>query len=287
MTTLENNPLVKKIVALAIEEDLGLGDITGEITIPKELQGVGKVIAKDSMVVCGLSLIPLIMECAGFPASVTYTSRDGEELSGNREVMAEVAASVQHLLAAERTILNFLQRMSGVATHTRNIMKHSQGINILDTRKTTPGWRVLEKYAVKTGGGCNHRFSLGDLVLVKNNHIDCAGGIEAMMGRIKEKKPLYMPLEVEVRTIKELQEVLRYGTPQIVMLDNMSDQELKESITYIKNIAPQILIEVSGGITLDRFERLKAVGVETVSMGALTTKATNVDISFSICPDAR
>lgn len=282
MTALETNPLVHKLIMLALEEDLSFGDITSELTIPRGVRGVGKILAKQPLVVCGLPLVSVVMKCAGFPCEIEIIEQEGKVLAGKREVMGEVYAEIRHLLAAERTILNLLQRLSGVATHTKNIVEQAGAITVLDTRKTTPGFRVLEKYAVKIGGGKNHRHSLGDQILVKNNHIDCAGGIRAMIKKIVTHKPPYMPLEVEVRNMNELIEILSSGTPHVVMLDNMNDEQLKEAIAYIKVNRPSLMIEVSGGITTDRFDRLRSIGVESVSIGSLTTAAQNVDISFSI-----
>jgi nicotinate-nucleotide pyrophosphorylase (carboxylating) len=179
-------------------------------------------------------------------------------------------------------VLNFLQRLSGVATAARALVLKNPGIVLLDTRKTMPGWRLLDKYAVRIGGARNHRFSLGDMILIKNNHIDAhPEGMRAVLAHIVANKPLYMPWEVEVRTLQELGVALEFS-PTIVMLDNFSDELIAEALTRISAQPRRPLVEVSGGVTPERLVSLASLGVDAVSMGALTTRAPNVDISLRI-----
>lgn len=272
--------LVRKLVELALLEDLELGDITSELTVPVAKEGRARIIARQKLVVCGLDLIELVIECQRAKIKVKKLCVDGDTLVNNTPI-AELQGSLRSILALERTILNFLQRLSGVATNTRAIVKNSHKLTILDTRKTTPGWRVLEKYAVRIGGAANHRFSLGDMILVKNNHIDSAG-LEAALQKVVKGKSPYMPFEVEVRNLPELQAALKFR-PDIVMFDNMNNLQIRAALKLIKASEVRPLVEVSGGITPARLKELARIDKTLmVSMGGLTTQATNVDISLRI-----
>lgn len=277
-----NSPLVQKIISLSIEEDLAYGDVTSELTVPKDRRGLGEIIAKENMIVCGLPLIELITGLVSQNVkSITLLKGEGER-ARKGDILARIDADLRGLLGAERTILNFLQRLSGVATLTAQVCAQSRGLTMLDTRKTTPGLRVLEKYAVRIGGGSNHRSSLGDMILVKNNHIDAnQGSVKRTMERVAKNAPPYLPVEIEVRNLDELTEALPFK-PSVIMLDNMNDREIKRALQLIasSSIAPQV--EVSGGVTTERFKALSALGVKMVSMGSLTTRAQNVDISMRI-----
>jgi len=276
---MRGSPLVRKLVALALEEDLALGDITGELTVSREHRSSARIISRQSLVVCGLEVVRMIVEEARFSIEVKEQSRDGALVPADTDLV-ELEGSTRDILAAERTILNFLQRLSGVATHTRQFVAEAQGLVVLDTRKTMPGWRLLDKYAVTVGGGSNHRLSLGDMVLVKNNHIDAhSHGMRGALERMSERKPLYMPWEVEVRSLDELRVALEYK-PTIVMLDNFSDALVKDAMALMAQAPHRPLVEVSGGITKERLGGLKALGIDAVSAGFLTTHAPNVDISL-------
>jgi len=276
-----DSPLVRKLVDLAIEEDLAHGDITANLTVPENHTSKAKVIARERLVVCGLDIVAEIVKAGGWSLSVQKRASDGA-WAADGEILVELAGSTRELLSAERTILNFLQRLSGVATYTREFCEGHNGLKILDTRKTMPGWRLLDKYAVKTGGASNHRFSLGDMVLVKNNHIDAhPQGIKGALADIVAKKPLYMPWEVEVRNLDELRVALSFN-PTIVMLDNFNDDGLKDAVALVKAASHQPMIEVSGGVSKDRLAKIQAAGVDAASVGALTTRAPNVDISMRI-----
>ena len=276
-----DSPLVRKLVDLAIEEDLAHGDITASLTVPESHTSKAKVIAREKLVVCGLDIVAEIVKSGGWSLSVQKKASEGA-WAADGDILVELAGSTRELLSAERTILNFLQRLSGVATYTREFCENQKGLKILDTRKTMPGWRLLDKYAVKTGGASNHRFSLGDMVLVKNNHIDAhPQGIKGALADVVAKKPLYMPWEVEVRNLDELKVALSFN-PTIVMLDNFNDDALKDAVALVKSAAHQPMIEVSGGVSKERLAKIQAAGVDAASVGALTTRAPNVDISMRI-----
>ena len=276
-----DSPLVRKLVDLAIEEDLAHGDITASLTVPESHTSKAKVIAREKLVVCGLDIVAEIVKSGGWSLSVQKKASEGA-WAADGDILVELAGSTRELLSAERTILNFLQRLSGVATYTREFCENQKGLMILDTRKTMPGWRLLDKYAVKTGGASNHRFSLGDMVLVKNNHIDAhPQGIKGALADVVAKKPLYMPWEVEVRNLDELKVALSFN-PTIVMLDNFNDDALKDAVALVKSAAHQPMIEVSGGVSKERLAKIQAAGVDAASVGALTTRAPNVDISMRI-----
>jgi nicotinate-nucleotide pyrophosphorylase (carboxylating) len=275
------SPLVRKLVGLAIEEDLAFGDITASLTVPATERSTARIIARQELVVCGLDILPVIIEEGRFDITYTRVADEGALVS-DKAPLCELSGPSQHLLALERTALNFLQRLSGVATFTRNFCGHAGKLQILDTRKTMPGWRVLDKYATRIGGARNHRASLGDMVLVKNNHIDAhPGGMRGALASIVQSKPLYMPWEVEVRDLSELSIALEFK-PTIIMLDNFSDDLIKEALTLVSASAHRPVVEVSGGVKPERLHVLAALGVDAASVGALTTQAPNVDISMRI-----
>lgn len=274
-------PQVKKLIELALEEDLALGDITGRIAVPETARSKARIIARQELVACGLPIVSAIVTAGGWDISSVLCCAEGGVVTDGT-TLVELEGSTRALLAVERTILNFLQRLSGVASFTREVCSVEPGLMILDTRKTMPGWRYLDKYAVRTGGGRNHRFSLGDMVLVKNNHIDGhEQGIRGALSDVLAKKPPYMAWEVEVRNLDEVRIALEFS-PTIIMLDNFSDDLVREAAEVVRASAARPLLEVSGGITKGRLAALAALGVDAVSIGALTTRAPNVDISMRI-----
>ncbi len=278
---MRGSPLVRKLVSLALEEDLALGDVTGELAVSAEHRSSARIVARQRLVVCGLEVISMVVEEARFSLEVRQRSRDGVEVNGE-EVLAELEGPTRQILAAERTILNFLQRLSGVATHTRDFISAAKGLTVLDTRKTLPGWRLLDKYAVSVGGASNHRLSLGDMVLVKNNHIDAhSHGIRGALERVSGSKPPYMPWEVEVRNMEELAVALEFR-PTVIMLDNFPNEGIRAAMQAIAAAPQRPLVEVSGGITKERLAALRELGVDAVSAGFLTTHAPNVDISMRV-----
>jgi nicotinate-nucleotide pyrophosphorylase (carboxylating) len=273
--------LVRKLVDLALEEDLAFGDITANLTVPEDHRSVASVIARQRLVMCGVDLLPIIISEGRWSIECDVQFEDGA-LIEDGALMVRFSGLTRELLSAERTILNFLQRLCGVATYTRELVAVEPRLVVLDTRKTIPGWRVLDKYAVRVGGGRNHRFGLGDMVLVKNNHIDAhPGGIRGALLAVVTGKPLYMPWEVEVRDLVELKIALEFK-PNIIMLDNFSDSLIKEALEVVATEKERPLIEVSGGVTRERLGVIYQSGADAVSVGALTTQAPNVDISMRI-----
>lgn len=278
-----DSPLVRKLVDLALAEDCADNDVTAAITVPFEHRSLARVIAREELVVCGLDIVSRISE-AGSRAFEIHRCKEEGAIAQQGEVLAEIAGRTREVLAAERTILNFLQRLSGVATFTRRFCAQQNGLTILDTRKTLPGWRVLDKYAVKTGGASNHRLSLSDMILIKNNHIDAhPGGIRGALTDAVKMKPASMAWEVEVRSLEELTVAVEFA-PNIIMLDNFHDALLPDAVRMVRRASQSIMIEVSGGVSEDRLAIIKGAGVDAVSVGALTTKAPNVDISMRVVP---
>ncbi len=273
--------ITRQLIRLALEEDTGAGDITSQLTVDPARRGVGFLKIKESAVICGLDLVPEIIREAGASLSVKFTVKDGDKLVPG-QVFGEISGSLQELLRLERTILNFIQRLSGCATLARKVSEEASGLMICDTRKTTPGFRVLEKYAVRVGGAANHRFDLGQMVLVKDNHIDANDGdISATLNKVFSKKPPYSPVEIEVRNLDEVKSAIEFPVTAI-MLDNMSDSEIASAVKMIKKSRPECIVEVSGGITPERIKKLAGLGADTVSMGMLTNKYVSVDISLDI-----
>ena len=277
---MNNNPLIKKLVALAVEEDLSFGDITSELTVLASHTSSAKIIARESLLLCGTDMVLAVVAEIDPSVEVKIIKKDGTVLADN-DVIAVLTGPTRSLLAIERTALNFLQKLSGIASHVNAVIKEANGLILLDTRKTTPGWRVLEKYAVKIGGAKNHRAHLGEMILVKNNHLDIQTSIPEFIAKLISEKPPYMPLEIEVRAIAELVSILP-AFPNIIMLDNMNDDLVAEAVKVIQAHDRHISIEVSGGITPERVKSLSKLGAGYVSMGALTTKATWRDISMRI-----
>jgi nicotinate-nucleotide pyrophosphorylase (carboxylating) len=279
-------PHVRKLVALALEEDLAFGDVTASLTVPRNERGLGKIIAREELLVCGLDIVPVIISEGHFDAVFSRKKEDGATAVAG-DVLATVEGSSRDLLSLERTALNFLQRMCGVASYTKRFVAAASKVAVLDTRKTMPGFRVLDKYATSVGGARNHRASLGDMVLVKNNHVDAhPHGMRGALAEIVAKKPLYMPFEVEVRNLDELAIAIEFK-PTVIMLDNFTDELVGKAVSLVQStfsLSPEMrpLIEVSGGVSLERLPILSSLGVDAASAGALTTRAPNVDISMRI-----
>jgi nicotinate-nucleotide pyrophosphorylase (carboxylating) len=269
----------RDLVRQALLEDRGHGDATSTATIPPGTRARGSIIAKSDLVVAGIDV-----------AAETFRQRDPHTVFEVRwgdgahvqpgDVVANVSGDAHALLEAERTALNFLQRLSGIATLTAKFVDAARGgITILDTRKTTPGFRVLEKYAVRCGGGTNHRHRLDDGILIKDNHKRLGGGVAAAATRAMEQSG-GLPVEVEVETLEELDQVLKTGVPRI-LLDNFTTYDIREAVKRINGRAE---IEISGGVTLDRIPELATTGAQYVSIGALTHSAPSADLSFELEP---
>lgn len=277
--------LVDRLISLALDEDLSSGDVTSRCSIPSGHRSHARIIARQALVFCGGPLLNRIAELAGATVRWHSLAGEGQEVRDGERV-AEAEGDTQELLALERVSLNFLQRLSGVATFTASVTSQAPGMVVLDTRKTTPGWRLLEKYSTRIGGAHNHRSNLGDLILIKNNHIDAHGGdVDSLFTQIQQERPWHMPVECEVRSLQELRSVLSHR-PDFILLDNMSDGEIEASLSFLVEAGYQDCVEVSGGVTPDRLRALAALGVRAVSMGSLTTQAVSVDISMRLTPVA-
>jgi nicotinate-nucleotide pyrophosphorylase (carboxylating) len=275
------NSITKQLIRLALEEDTSGGDLTSELTVSADQCGVGYLKCKESSVICGLEIVPEIIKEAGASLHAKFTVKDGDKLVPG-QVFGEISGNVRDLLRLERTILNFIQRLSGCATLARNVTEEAGALTICDTRKTTPGFRSLEKYAVRVGGASNHRFDLGQMVLVKDNHIDANGGdIAKTLQKVFSAKPPYSPVEIEVRNLDEVKTALEFPVTAI-MLDNMGDNDVQSAVKIIKKNRPECIVEVSGGMTPERIKKLSGLGANTVSMGMLTNKYISVDLSLDI-----
>ena len=270
-----------------LSEDIGTGDITTETTVSARQRASGELIVKAPLVLAGIELFAEVFHILDLTTMVAIYSRDGEELSVGK-VPACVNASARALLTGERVALNLLQHLSGVATLTRRFVRaiEGTGAEILDTRKTTPGLRALEKYAVRVGGGKNHRSDLGEAVLIKENHIRLAGGVSAALTAAQAAKSRVAWIEIEVTNLDELRAALAHN-PDVIMLDNMSPSLVRQSVEQVrKHTAPnKIRTEASGGITLDNVREFAEAGVDWISVGALTHSAPAVDLSFEIEPE--
>jgi quinolinate synthase len=268
------------LIALGIAEDIGPGDATSEATLDADARLVGRIVAKEAGVLAGLPLAEATFKRVEPGIEFRSYASDGQEVVPG-ELVAEVMGPARALLAAERTALNFLQRMSGIATETRRYVDAvaCTQATILDTRKTQPGYRVLDKYAVRMGGGENHRQSLFDMVLIKDNHIDASGGIGPAVKRARVLYPA-LAIEVEVRGLGELQEVLAISPPvDRAMLDNMSLEEMRQAVEMAAGRVP---LEASGNVTLERAPEIAATGVDYISVGALTHSAPALDLSMKV-----
>lgn len=272
-------PQVERLIELALEEDIGSGDVTTQALIPPEQEGVAHLRAKQTLVAAGLPVAARVFEKLSPGLRFLPRVAEGQEV-GPGTVLAEVAGPVSAILTAERTALNFLMRLSGIATFTRRMVALVRDfpVVLVDTRKTTPGWRLLEKYAVRLGGAANHRFGLYDGVLIKNNHLFAVGSITEAVRRAKERVHQLLKVEVEVGSLGELEEALAAGA-DVVMLDNLDDHDLAEAV---RRTAGRAVLEASGGMTPERLGRVAATGVQFISMGALTHSAPAVDIHLRL-----
>jgi nicotinate-nucleotide pyrophosphorylase (carboxylating) len=274
---------VDHLIEMAFEEDIGPGDISTAYIEGIHRQGQGRIMAKQDLVVAGLDVARRVFEKLDPHVVFSGQCADGEEIKKGR-VMAEVRCSLKVLLMGERTALNFLQRLSGIATHVRAYVNLLSGtfVRLVDTRKTLPGWRVLEKYAVRVGGAHNHRMGLFDGVLLKDNHIAAAGGIARAVDAVRGNVSHLCRIEVEVTNMDEVAQAIN-ARADIIMLDNMNTDEIREAVDMINGRA---VVEVSGGVVKDRLRELADTGVDIISAGALTHSAVAVDISMKIAPAA-
>jgi nicotinate-nucleotide pyrophosphorylase (carboxylating) len=278
------NDLIDKLIDLAFAEDIGDGDHTTLACIPPDAMGKSKLLIKEAGVLAGVEIAEKIFHRFDASLKVEIFINDGMEVKPG-DVALTVEGKIQSLLQTERLMLNVVQRMSGIATITRKYVKLLEGTKtrVLDTRKTTPGLRMLEKAAVKTGGGVNHRIGLFDMILLKDNHVDFAGGIDKAIARTKAyltEKGKDLKIEIEVRNFNELQQVLHIGGINRIMLDNFTPEDTKKAVEMI---AGRYETESSGGITFNNLRSYAECGVDYISVGALTHSAKGLDMSFKAC----
>jgi nicotinate-nucleotide pyrophosphorylase (carboxylating) len=269
----------REIVQRALAEDIGTGDVTTDATVTADQRARGIFLAKSACVMAGLDVALEAFRQLEPAIKATLHKQDGEHAAPG-ESIGEVVGSARTLLVAERTALNFLQRLSGIATAARRFVDAAGGrITILDTRKTTPTLRMLEKYAVAAGGATNHRGGLFDAILIKDNHIRLAGGVAAAVALARKRRP-DLSVEVEAQTLREVDEAIE-ARADIVLVDNMTVDEIREAV---RRVGGRAKVEISGGVTLDRIPELSTTGADYVSVGALTHSAPAADISFEIEP---
>ena len=272
---------IDHLIDLALQEDIGSGDVTTECTIDAGQTSSATMVAKETLVVAGLAVAARVFERLDGRVDFTPHCDEGDQIAPGY-AMVTLEGSTRALLSGERVALNFLQRLSGIATwvHAHVEALGSHPVRLVDTRKTTPGWRVLEKYAVRVGGGHNHRFGLYDGVLIKDNHIAACGGIAEAVARVRAQGHQLLKIEVEVSDLRQAAEALAAGV-DVIMLDNMANDAIRAAV---KLIARKALVEVSGEITRERLAALAETGVDIISMGALTHSAPVVDISMRVQP---
>jgi nicotinate-nucleotide pyrophosphorylase (carboxylating) len=280
-----SKPQIEEIVERALAEDLGKGDVTTRALIPGDQQGTGFILAKEEGILAGTGAARQVFHRVDPELEVEILLEDGARLKPGSKV-AKVSGSIASILKAERVALNFLQRLSGIASETNRYVAKVEGlpVRIMDTRKTTPGLRSLEKYAVRVGGGENHRLNLGDGILIKDNHLVALRSqgldIKEIIARARQNAPQRLQVEVEVRTISEALEAVKAGA-NIVMLDNMNLEDMRKAV---KSIQGSALIEASGGITLDNVRAVAETGVDFISIGALTHSTRALDINLELEP---
>lgn len=266
-----------KFIKMALEEDINSEDVTTNSVMPHYQKGQVELICKEDGIVAGLQVFQRVFQLLDTKTEVVFDVQDGEVVQKGQH-MATVVGDIRVLLSGERTALNYLQRMSGIATYTNKVAKLLEGTKttLLDTRKTTPCMRIFEKYAVTVGGGSNHRYNLSDGVLLKDNHIDAAGSVKAAVLAAKAYAPFVRKIEVETESLEQVQEALEAGA-DIIMLDNMTPDMMAEAVKLIDGRAKT---ECSGNITKENIEKITAIGVDYVSSGALTHSAPILDISL-------
>ena len=272
---------IRDIVKRALAEDIGSGDVTSK-AIPSSKTCKGKIISKASGIIAGLCIAELVFETVDKKVKVKVKVKDGAKVFPGR-VLAEVSGPARSILTAERTSLNFLQRMSGIATLTRQFVDKVKGTKtrILATRKTAPGMRALDKYAVEVGGGLPHRMGLFDAILIKENHVDIAGGVKRAIELARRNSPPMLPVEVEARTLKEAKEAAEAGARKI-LLDNMNVAMLSRAVKLIRSIDKRIRTEASGGINLGNVAKIARTGIDCISIGALTHSPKALDMSLEL-----
>lgn len=265
-----------------LAEDIGSGDITTETTIPRDSRSRAVIHVKESGIIAGLPVAKLVFEVVDSSLVFEPKVQDGDYVDKGT-VLATVEGSTHSLLIGERLALNLMQRLSGIATKTNAFVNALEGlpVRLVDTRKTTPGHRMLEKYAVRVGGGANHRFGLYDAVMIKDNHIKGSGSIRAAVEAARSKIPHTMKIEVETESLEQVDEALACGA-DIIMLDNMNPARMREAVARIKSASPHVIIEASGGVSLETINGIAACGVDVISVGGLTYSFHALDISLDL-----
>ena len=266
-----------KLIRMALEEDITSEDVSTNAVMPTNVKGTVDLIAKEDGVIAGMDVYARVFKLLDESMEIEMFCQDGDEVKKG-DLMAKVTGDIRVLLSGERVALNYLQRMSGIATYTRSVVKllEGSGVTLLDTRKTTPNCRVFEKYAVRVGGGCNHRYNLSDGVLLKDNHIGAAGSITKAIQMAKAYAPFVRKIEIETETLEQVAEAVEAGA-DIIMLDNMTPEVMKQAVALIGGRAQT---ECSGNITKENIARIREIGVDFVSSGALTHSAPILDISM-------
>ena len=266
-----------KLIRMALEEDITSEDVSTNAVMPTNVKGTVDLIAKEDGVIAGMDVYARVFKLLDEDTEIEMFCHDGDEVKKG-DLMAKVTGDIRVLLSGERVALNYLQRMSGIATYTRSVVKllEGSGVTLLDTRKTTPNCRVFEKYAVRVGGGCNHRYNLSDGVLLKDNHIGAAGSITKAIQMAKAYAPFVRKIEIETETLEQVAEAVEAGA-DIIMLDNMTPEVMKQAVALIDGRAQT---ECSGNITKENIARIREIGVDFVSSGALTHSAPILDISM-------
>ena len=266
-----------KLIRMALEEDITSEDVSTNAVMPTNVKGTVDLIAKEDGVIAVMDVYARVFKLLDESMEIEMFCQDGDEVKKG-DLMAKVTGDIRVLLSGERVALNYLQRMSGIATYTRSVVKllEGSGVTLLDTRKTTPNCRVFEKYAVRVGGGCNHRYNLSDGVLLKDNHIGAAGSITKAIQMAKAYAPFVRKIEIETETLEQVAEAVEAGA-DIIMLDNMTPEVMKQAVALIDGRAQT---ECSGNITKENIARIREIGVDFVSSGALTHSAPILDISM-------
>ena len=266
-----------QLIRMALQEDITSEDVSTNAVMPTATKGTVDLIAKEDGVVAGLGIYTRVFTILDEKTEIDFHCKDGDEVKKG-DLMATVTGDIRVLLSGERVALNYLQRMSGIATYTRQVAKLLEGSNVtlLDTRKTTPNCRIFEKYAVRVGGGCNHRYNLSDGVLLKDNHIGAAGSVTKAVQMAKAYAPFVRKIEIEVETLDQVKEAVEAGA-DIIMLDNMTPEVMKQAVELIDGRAQT---ECSGNITKENIQKIREIGVDFVSSGALTHSAPILDISM-------
>lgn len=277
-------PTVQRLLDMALEEDAGRGDATSGSVIDEGQEAEADIVAKERLVVCGLGIAEAVFTRFDWRTRLRTRVADGDPVVPGT-LVATVRGPAQALLAGERVALNFMQHLSGVATLTQTFVAAAEGakVRVVDTRKTTPGLRALEKYAVRVGGGHNHRADLSSGILIKDNHVALVGSVREAVRRARANASHSLRIEVEVDSLAQLDEALEAGA-EVVLLDNFATRDVQEAVKRVRERAPRTLIEISGGVTLDRMHELAKSGADIISVGALTHSARAVDLSMEVRP---